>query len=332
MDRDNEAVGETSGIPINVDDESVASGDNLRSWDVRRIELDELFRNAGIGTPSQFEPALDESGGNAVDKTDISFDGYNFQNALRCADLFSGSSLPDLPWEAPAWRCIFDDKFDPLESLNPTSMLSGPAIPFLPKDGGELKDVLLSEKRQADTLDEKVPIFSLAVGHRRNISWKEKREAGFQRSLMKWTSLTLSWPAEWEVCVALNESESIAQVCEQLSHYFSGKAPATLIKRANNMIFLMELESDVLQDPQLNHSAWLAAFAALTGTNLTTEHMALLQHPTIPTQFPSKVIAPLQAGHKEQVQDYVSEIISCTGPLGSQAKPSTQHRLPNRSG
>ena len=40
--------------------------------------------------------------------------------------------------------------------------------------------------------------------------------------------------------MALNETETIAQVCEQLSHYFTGKAPATLIKRANSMIFLME--------------------------------------------------------------------------------------------
>ena len=30
------------------------------------------------------------------------------------------------------------------------------------------------------------------------------------------------------------------QVCEQLGHYFVGKAPATLIKRANSMIFIME--------------------------------------------------------------------------------------------
>ena len=153
MDRANDAVGGASGIPINVDDESVVSGDNIEHLDESHAELNELFRSAGIGTPSRFEPSIepsiDESGGNAIDKTDISFDGYNFQNALRCADLSSGSSLPDLPWEAPAWRCIFDDKFDPLESLNPTSMLSGPAIPFLPKDSGELEQLhpLISSKR-----------------------------------------------------------------------------------------------------------------------------------------------------------------------------------------
>ena len=70
--------------------------------------------------------------------------------------------------------------------------------------------------------------------------------------------------------------------------------------------------------------------------------MALLQHALIPTQFPSRVIAPLQAGHKDQVKDYVTEIISCTGPswagTGSQTAPddaaiqelprSTQDALP----
>ena len=30
------------------------------------------------------------------------------------------------------------------------------------------------------------------------------------------------------------------QVCEQLGHYFAGKAPATLLKRSNSMIYIME--------------------------------------------------------------------------------------------
>ena len=148
------------------------------------------------------------------------------------------SSLPDLPWEAPAWKCIFDDRYDPLESLNPSTALPGPAIPHLPKGGDELKESLLAKKRLTATLDKKVPIFSLAVGHRRDISWGEKREADLQRSLMKWTSVALSWPIEWEACQAFNDSKTVVQVCEQLSHYFSGKAPATLIKRANSMIYM----------------------------------------------------------------------------------------------
>ena len=95
-------------------------------------------------------------------------------------------------------------------------------------------------------------------------------------------------------------------------------APPSFLPASAIPLFHMGLtrlcEQEVLQDPQLNHAAMLAAFAALTGTDLTTEHLALLQHPSIPGQFPSKVFAPLQAGHQEPVKEYVSEIISCTGP------------------
>ncbi len=95
----------------------------------------------------------------------------------------------------------------PYNPLNPVNALSRPAIPHLPKDGDDLKESLLA----------KVPIFSLAVGHRRDISWEEKREADFQRSLMTWTSVALSWPGEWEAGQDLRESETVVQVCEQLS-------------------------------------------------------------------------------------------------------------------
>ena len=113
------------------------------------------------------------------------------------------------------------------------------------------------------------------------------------------------------------------------------QAPPSFLPAASIPFFHMGLdrlcqpEPDVLQDPNLNHAAWLAAFAALTGTDLTTEHMALLQHALIPIQFPSRVIAPLQAGDQDHV-------ISCTGPswaikkgrprsTGSQTAPDGAH-------
>ena len=105
---------------------------------------------------------------------------------------------------------------------------------------GLTRDSLVANKRNVRSLDEKIPIFSLAVGHLRDVSWEEKREADFQRSLMKWTSIVLTWPMDWPVCQAFHESETFVQDCEQLGHYFVGKAPATLIKRANSMIFIME--------------------------------------------------------------------------------------------
>ena len=97
MDRATEAVGGASAIPITIDDESALSNEN-ESWDTGHVELDELFQRAGIRTPSVYEPSSDGIGDVAVGTRDVSFDGYNFQNALRCADLSSGSSLPDLPW------------------------------------------------------------------------------------------------------------------------------------------------------------------------------------------------------------------------------------------
>ena len=119
----------------------------------------------------------------------------------------------------------------------------------------------------------------------------------------------LKWPAASPVTRSL---------VDHLPMHGNPTAPPSFLPASAIPLFHMGLtrlcEQEVLQDPQLNHAAWLAAFAALTGTDLTTEHLALLQHPSIPGQFPSKVFAPLQAGHQEPVKEYVSEIISCTGP------------------
>ena len=61
-----------------------------------------------------------------------------------------------------------------------------------------------------------------------------------QRSLMKWSGIVLSWPPEISSFSNSAETMQPTEVCEQLGPYFAGKAPATLIKRANSMIFLME--------------------------------------------------------------------------------------------
>ena len=139
MDRNFDAAGGASENPITIEDESVASNGNCESWDAGNVELDEMFRQAGIEVPSRYEPSSDGIEVNLFEQKDSSFDGYNFQNALRCASLASSSSLPDLPWEAPAWKCIFDDTYDPLESLNPSAMLPGPGMLHLPKDGNSRK-------------------------------------------------------------------------------------------------------------------------------------------------------------------------------------------------
>ena len=52
----------------------------------------------------------------------------------------------------------------------------------------------------------------------------------------------------------------------------------------------------------------------MIGITLTPELNALLQHPLIPSQFPTRVIALLRDGDVDKVKDYVTEILSCTGP------------------
>ena len=51
------------------------------------------------------------------------------------------------------------------------------------------------------------------------------------------------------------------------------------------------------------------------------------QHPLIPPQFPSRVIAPLIAGDVDTVTDYVTEILACTGPSWA-----VKNRRPRSSG
>ena len=196
MERGLDGVGGASAIPV-ASSADVEVDNELESWDIGHVDLEGISRHSDSENVSQYEPSINH----AVDWSRVgvgasSFDGYNFQNTLRDATLSRSSSLPDLPWETPMWKCIFDDSFDPLESINPVRLLSGPSLPVLPRDSDELKDSLVVNKRAVQSLDEKIPIFSLAVGHRRDISWEEKREAHFQRSLMKWSSVVLSWPVD----------------------------------------------------------------------------------------------------------------------------------------
>ena len=168
------------------------------------------------------------------------FECFDFQNLLRHSSLQRVTSLPDFPWETNAWKAIFDDSHDPLAALNPLSQLSDP--PMLIPESGEagVVEKLVAEKKKVEPFDSKLPFYATAIGHRLDCSWEDKREADLQRSLMKWTGIVSSWPGEISDLSSSIFDLQPAQICEQLGHYFSGKAPATLIKRANSMIFVME--------------------------------------------------------------------------------------------
>ena len=116
-----------------------------------------------------------------------------------------------------------------------------------------------------------------------------------------------------------------------LPHHHTPDAPPKLLPAASIPYYHMGMDQlcqpAVLHDKDLVPSLWLAAFAALIGTSLTNEHNALLQHPLIPPQFPSRVIAPLLAGDVDTVTDYVTEILACTGPSWA-----VKNRRPRSSG
>ena len=240
MELNLEATGGASDFSRQAELDSSQLNFDLESWDDGYVDLERNSQPHFGADSEHYSPSVSEPAESHVALQLSQYRDYNFQNSLRDAAFNNSTTLPDLPWESSLWKCIFDDEYDPLDAINPEKPLTGPSPPFVPRDGDELKDALIEKKRSLLPLDKKLPIYTVAVGHRRDISWEDKREADFQRGLKKWTSIVLSWPEEWSVCKAMQECESLVQVCEQLGHYFVGKAPATLIKRANSMIYIME--------------------------------------------------------------------------------------------
>ena len=68
--------------------------------------------------------------------------------------------------------------------------------------------------------------------------WTEKRESELQRSLKKWFAIVGNWPDSWRCKQELTACATIDESMGLLGDYLSGKAPATLVKRANSMVFL----------------------------------------------------------------------------------------------
>ena len=137
-----------------------------------------------------------------------------------------------------------------------------------------------------------------------------QREKGLCAGWCSWRDL-LKWPATSPVTRSL---------VAHLPMHGNPTAPPSFLPASAIHFFHMGLtrlcEQEVLQDPQLNHAAWLAAFAALTGTDLTTEHLALLQHPSIPGQFPSKVFAPYKRAIRSRLRNTSLRSSPALAPLG----------------
>ena len=69
---------------------------------------------------------------------------------------------------------------------------------------------------------------------------------------------------------------------------------------------------DILQDPALNHAAWLTAYAALTADNFSPAMMSVLHHPSLPAEFKERVADPLQANDQLGVRHYLYDLFSYT--------------------
>ncbi|CAL1150630.1 unnamed protein product [Cladocopium goreaui] len=214
--------------------------DILGSEDGLNVEatIDEHLEETGFDLDSNHWPVPRQSGPEVDTVAPSPVVGqsstFNFENLLAHAIRNVAESPVQLPWESDEWACIFDPTHDPLETLVPQ---------FEPK----LKVPKLIHDRPVCESNAPVddpshalsqPLFTIAVSRRKDQVWTEKREAELQRALMKWDTIIRNWPDAWRckrelvACSAVNESMNL------LGDYLSGKAPSTLVKRANSMVFL----------------------------------------------------------------------------------------------
>ena len=218
----------------------LTSDAGLDEWDLSFTRL----RNAGLddfseaaGRSVSYEPSVRHE---AVDASSSSFGPFNFQNALRHDSLSRSVVLPELPWETSAWKFIFSDDHDMLEAVDPSRVFSDPPMLAIPGGAEELVGELISSKKRERPVGPTEPFFLQAVSHRQDVAWEERREADMQKGLMKWMGVIRAWPEHWKVCGELNDCSTLEEACTLISHYLSGKAPSTLVKRANSVIFVME--------------------------------------------------------------------------------------------
>ena len=117
-----------------------------------------------------------------------------FSNLLTHAMRDTAASSFVLPWETDEWSCIFDPDSDIMDALLPS---------FEPK----LKAVKLTHvaEEQPGTCDSVIkthaglgrPLFQVAVSHRHDMLWTERKEAELQRALEKWHAIVCNWPDSW---------------------------------------------------------------------------------------------------------------------------------------
>jgi hypothetical protein len=159
---------------------------------------------------------------------------FNFESLLAHAMRNVAESPVQLPWESDEWACIFDPNHDSLDALVP-QFEPKLKVPKLIHD--KPSDNLVSQP-DVSSFDFTKPLFMVAVSRRKDQVWTEKREAELQRALMKWDTIVRNWPDEWKCKQELLACSTVNDSMNLLGDYLTGKAPATLLKRANSMVFL----------------------------------------------------------------------------------------------
>ena len=165
-------------------------------WDLSFAKLSDAgldeFSEAAVRSES-YEPSIRNV---SLDASSSSHGPFNFQNALRHDSLSRSVVLPEMPWETPAWKFIFQDDHNMLEAVHPDRALSDPPMLVIRGGADELVGELISKKKRERPVESRVrdPFFLQAVSHRQDVAWGEKREADMQRGLMKWIGVIRAWP------------------------------------------------------------------------------------------------------------------------------------------
>ena len=163
---------------------------------------------------------------------------FNFRNAFTHALHGLEAETVKLPWEEDSWKAIFEPSYDLTERIWP-SLEPRLKVPRIENPSAPVSSFAAAS---ADILTgSAVPTFAKAVSERQDRTWMEKREADMSRALRKWfVILTQHFPEDWPCVAAVAESGSEDHALTVLEDYLSGKAPATLVKRANSLLFVID--------------------------------------------------------------------------------------------
>ena len=191
--------------------------------------------NDVVPSPSEaLEPP--ESSTQRVDFPDGT--NFNFSNLLSNAMRNTAASSFVLPWETDEWSWLFNPDSDIMDTLLPAFEPKLKAVKLSHVDDEPVAKGDSSGKTQTPGGKQ---IFQVAVSRRHDLMWTEKREAELQRALKKWYAIVCNWPDSWACKQEVLACDTSSEGLELLGDYLTGKSPATLVKRANSLIFMQNM-------------------------------------------------------------------------------------------